>query len=161
MRRRYETAALRFSFCANALHYALNQLFRFANLGGDDANVHHRYSCIAIAVAIDAVLADEHKRVGQKVERDGQAAAVRTHHRFVVFQFFAMLVKSRHECFLGCCAKISAKAARLRNETIAYATDRQEVPRFRGVVLDVASQADDEIIDCAGIGVFVQAPHIF
>src|ERR1700683_3206455 len=33
--------------------------------------------------------------------------------------------------------------------------------RLRGFVLDVAPQADYEIIDCAGIGVLPQIPHIF
>src|ERR1700689_2836866 len=33
--------------------------------------------------------------------------------------------------------------------------------RLGGIVLDVAPQADDEIIDCAGIGVLPQIPHIF
>src|ERR1700733_2483498 len=33
--------------------------------------------------------------------------------------------------------------------------------RLRGIVLDVAPQADDEIIDRAGIGVLPQIPHIF
>ncbi len=57
--------------------------------------------------------------------------------------------------------KKKRRRVRLRNETIAHATNSQEVPRFRGMILDVASQADDKIINCARIGVFVQAPHIF
>jgi hypothetical protein len=56
---------LRLSFGAKIFHDALNQFFRFADLGGDDANIHYWNICVAIAVAIDAVLSDKYKRIGQ------------------------------------------------------------------------------------------------
>lgn len=75
-------------FGAQLFHHALNQRFRVADFAGDDLNVHHRFFGIAGGVAIHSVLSDQDERVGQQVECDGQASAMRAHHRFEMFQFF-------------------------------------------------------------------------
>src|SRR6185437_1770488 len=48
------------------------------------------------AVAINTVLADEDHCVRQHVERDGEAAALRAHHRFVMLEFVVVLFKNGH-----------------------------------------------------------------
>src|SRR5262249_11374453 len=62
----------------------------------DERDVHLRLAGKAIAAAVDAVLADERHRVGDEVERDGEAAPRRTHHRFVALERLLMLVEDRH-----------------------------------------------------------------
>src|ERR1700732_155582 len=52
-------------------------------------------------------------------------------------------------------------AVRLGNETVAHTAHSQEMARLPGMIFDIAPQADDEIINCASVGVFAQAPHIF
>ena len=42
------------------------------------------------------MLPDERERVGEQIERDGQTAARRAHHRLVVFERVAMLVEDGH-----------------------------------------------------------------
>ena len=46
-------------------------------------------------------------------------------------------------------------------EAVADAADGGEVAGVGGVVLDVAAEADDEVVDGAGVGVFVDAPDVF
>src|SRR6185312_13562327 len=50
---------------------------------------------------------------------------------------------------------------RLRHEAITHAANRQQMSRFRRIVFDIAAQANDEIVDGAGVGVFVQSPYFF
>ena len=50
----------------------------------------------SLAAAVDAVLADQRERIGQQIERDGEPAARRPHHRLVVFERVAVLVEDRH-----------------------------------------------------------------
>jgi len=64
---------------------------------GDHAEVHRRNRGIALAGAIDPVLADEDERVGDAIERDGEAAAVPPEALLEVLQFVVMLLKSRHD----------------------------------------------------------------
>src|SRR5271154_1013627 len=47
------------------------------------------------------------------------------------------------------------------NEAIADTADGGQVFGLGGILFDVAAEADDEIINGAGVGVFVQAPDIF
>ena len=49
----------------------------------------------------------------------------------------------------------------LRDEAIAHAADRKQMPRLRGIVFNVATQTDHEIIDGASVSVFVQTPNLF
>src|SRR5438270_8453258 len=44
---------------------------------------------------------------------------------------------------------------RRRHEAVAYAAHRQHMPGFRRIVLDVAAQPHDEIVNRARVGVFV------
>ncbi len=46
-------------------------------------------------------------------------------------------------------------------ETVADAADGDEVAGVGGVVFDVAAEADDEVVDGASVGVFVDAPDLF
>src|SRR5689334_7060994 len=42
------------------------------------------------------MLADEGQGVSEQIERDGETAARRTHHRFMMLERVAMLVEDRH-----------------------------------------------------------------
>src|SRR5258708_25810093 len=64
---------------------------------GDHAEVHRRNRGIALAGAIDPVLADEDERVGDAIERDGEAAAVPPEALLEVLQFVVMLLKTRNK----------------------------------------------------------------
>jgi hypothetical protein len=46
-------------------------------------------------------------------------------------------------------------------EAVAYPTHGDEVLRVGGVVFDVAAESDDEVVDGAGVGVFVDVPDLF
>ena len=48
----------------------------------------------------------------------------------------------------------------LWNEAIAYAADRQQMSWLSGIVFNVTPQANDEIVDGAGVCVLVQIPHL-
>ena len=47
------------------------------------------------------------------------------------------------------------------NESVAYATHRQQMLGLGRIAFDVAAQAYDEIIDGAGVGILVQTPDVF
>ena len=51
---------------------------------------------MARALAIHAVLADEHQSIGQQIERDGEPPAGNTHHELVFFELFATLFVYAH-----------------------------------------------------------------
>ena len=46
-------------------------------------------------------------------------------------------------------------------ETVTDTANSKEMLGAGGVVFDVAAQADDEVVDRAGVGVFVDAPDLF
>jgi len=46
-------------------------------------------------------------------------------------------------------------------KAVSDASDGGEVGRVGGVVFDVAAEADDEVVDGAGVSVFVDAPDVF
>src|SRR5208283_4247106 len=52
-------------------------------------------------------------------------------------------------------------ASGVGEEAVADAADGGEVGGDGGVVLDVAAEADDEVVDGAGVGVFADAPDVF
>src|SRR5215469_4885361 len=59
------------------------------------------------------------------------------------------------------CDRASSRiGSRIRDETVANAADGDEVLRVGGVVFDVAAEADDEVVDGAGVGVFVDTPDL-
>ena len=47
------------------------------------------------------------------------------------------------------------------DEAVAYAADGEEVDGLGGVGLEVAAEADDEVVDGAGVGIFVDVPDVF
>jgi hypothetical protein len=49
----------------------------------------------------------------------------------------------------------------LRHEAIADAADGEEVAGVCGVGFEVAAEADEEVVDGAGVGVLVDAPDVF
>jgi hypothetical protein len=77
-------------------HHAADQILRVHNGFRNDLNVHRRFSRLACTLAVNAVLADQHQRVGENVQRDGQAASRNTHHKFVLFEFLAPFFKYVH-----------------------------------------------------------------
>jgi hypothetical protein len=77
-------------------HYALDQLFCVGQVFHDDLNVHDWLAWPALALAVDAMLADQGHRIGDRVHGDGQASARNAHHGFVVLQFFLLLIEYGH-----------------------------------------------------------------
>ena len=49
----------------------------------------------------------------------------------------------------------------LGEEAVADAANGDEVLGVGGVVFDVAAEADDEVVDGAGVGILVDAPDLF
>jgi len=49
---------------------------------------------------------------------------------------------------------------RVGEEAVAYASYGEEVLGGGGVVFDVTAETDDEVVDGAGVGVFVDAPDL-
>jgi len=62
----------------------------------DHLDVHGRFSRLAGALAVDTVLTDEHERVGQDVEGDGEASTGDAHHELVFLEFFAAIFVYAH-----------------------------------------------------------------
>jgi hypothetical protein len=46
-------------------------------------------------------------------------------------------------------------------EAVADAADSEQVGRFGWVRLEIAAQADDEVVDRSRVGIFVDAPDVF
>src|SRR4029453_7412190 len=82
---------------AKLLHRALHQLLRIVELFEHERDVQLWLTRKAVAAAVDAVLADQCQRIGEEVERHGQAAPRGAHHRLVQLEGVAMLVKDRHK----------------------------------------------------------------
>src|ERR1700759_4364308 len=49
---------------------------------------------------------------------------------------------------------------RRRKEAIADTADGLQMDGLRGIIFDVAAQANDEVVDSAGVGVFTHAPYL-
>ena len=47
------------------------------------------------------------------------------------------------------------------DESVAYATDGEEMDGFGGIGFKVAAEANDEVVDGAGVGVFFDMPDVF
>jgi len=86
----------RIPFSFDLLHHADRQLLSIIDALQDELNIHHGLSGLPGALAIDAMLADQRKRVSQEVQRKGQPAALHTHLKLVPFQFIAPFVVDRH-----------------------------------------------------------------
>ena len=85
-----------FAGLAEFFHYGLDEFLGVSELLGDHAEVHGGEGGVALAGAIDTVLADEDQGIGDAVEGDGQAAAVAAEALLEVLQFVVMLLKCRH-----------------------------------------------------------------
>lgn len=59
------------------------------------------------------------------------------------------------------CWAIGMGASGVGEEAVADAADGEQVGGFGGVVFDITAQADDEVVDGAGVGVLVDAPDVF
>src|SRR5450756_612010 len=55
-------------------HHAGHQVFRLLDAFRDQLNVHLGFARLPRALAIDAMLADEHQGVGEQIERHGEPA---------------------------------------------------------------------------------------
>ena len=71
----------------------------------DHLDIHRGFARLARALAVDAVLADEHEGVCEQIEGDGKASALWTHHELVVVEFAGFVFIHRHK-FLGNTARI-------------------------------------------------------
>src|SRR5262245_51875394 len=78
---------------AKLVHRTLYQLLRIVELLEHQRDVEPGLAGKAIAAAVDAVLADERQRIGEEIERDGQAAARGAHHRLVQLEGVAVLLE--------------------------------------------------------------------
>src|SRR5436190_10462064 len=58
------------------------------------------------------------------------------------------------------CVAASLRGAAVGHEAITDAAYRQEVTRRGRIILDVAPQTHDEVVDGARVGVFVHTPHV-
>ena len=77
-------------------HHALDQFFRVGKSLHHQLDVEDRLARPALALAIDAVLADQRHGVGDHVHGHRQPSSRDAHHGFVVFQFFLLFVEYRH-----------------------------------------------------------------
>src|SRR5579859_3968835 len=91
------SAALRFSRLPDLLHHRLHQFLGVHQLLRDHPNIHRRNRRIALAGAIDAVLAHQHQRIGQAVQSHRQPSAFLAEHLFVVLQFVLVFSKCGHQ----------------------------------------------------------------
>src|ERR1017187_5444332 len=61
----------------------------------------------------------------------------------------------------GCAPWAGSEAgSRVGEEAVADAADGEQVLWVGGVVLDIAAEADDEVVDGAGVSVFADVPHL-
>jgi len=79
-------------------HDGLDEGFCARDAAGDGLEIEAGLRGIAVGDAVDAVLSGEDEGVGEQVEGDGEAAAVRAHHEFVVVEFGAFFVEDVHVC---------------------------------------------------------------
>src|SRR5438270_8701111 len=82
-------------------HRALHQLLRIVEAFEHERDVHFRLARKSLASTVDAVLTHERERVGQEIERNGEASAGGAHHRLVRLERVAMFVEYRHKA-LSC-----------------------------------------------------------
>jgi hypothetical protein len=91
-----EERSVGFAGFAEFFHYGLDEFFSVGEFLGDHTDVHGGDGGIALAGAVDTVLADEDEGVGDAVERDGEAAAVAAEALFGVLEFVVMFLECRH-----------------------------------------------------------------
>lgn len=67
-------------------HHTRDQLLGVDQALGNELNVHCRLTKLPRALAINAVLANQHQRVGDEIEGDCEPAPLLAHHEFKFFQ---------------------------------------------------------------------------
>jgi len=77
-------------------HHTLNQLFGVGEVFHDELHIHDRLAGPALALAVDAMLADEGHGVGDQVHGDSEASAGHAHADFEVLEFFLLFVEDGH-----------------------------------------------------------------
>src|SRR5260221_2009351 len=85
-----------FAGLAELFHHGLDEFLGVGEFLGDHAEVHSRHGGIALAGAIDAVLADEDERIGDAVKRHRQASTIAPEALLRMLKFVVMLFKRRH-----------------------------------------------------------------
>src|SRR5882724_11859453 len=85
-----------FAEFAEFFHHRLDEFLGVGEFLGDHAEVHRGNSGVALAGAIDAVLADEDERICDAVKRHRQASAIAPEALLRMLKFVVMLFKSRH-----------------------------------------------------------------
>jgi hypothetical protein len=85
-----------FAGFAEFFHYRLDQFFRVGEFLGDHADVHRGKRGIALAGAIDTVLADQDEGISDAIEGHGEAAAIAAEPLFGVFEDLAVFIKGGH-----------------------------------------------------------------
>jgi hypothetical protein len=83
-------------FVPQLFHDALDELFCVGEILHDELHVHDRLAGPTLALAIDAVLADEGHGVGDKVHGDSEPSAGHTHAGFEVFKLFLLFIENGH-----------------------------------------------------------------
>jgi hypothetical protein len=83
-------------FVPQLFHHALDQLFCVGQILHDELHVHYRLARPALALAIDAVLADEGHGIGDEVHGDCEPSTGHTHAGFEVFKLFLLFVENGH-----------------------------------------------------------------
>jgi hypothetical protein len=74
-------------------HHTLDEFFGVGEILHDELHIHHGLAGPALALAIDAMLADKRHRVGDQIHGDGEASAENAHAGFEVFQLFLLFVE--------------------------------------------------------------------
>jgi hypothetical protein len=80
-----------------SLHNALDQFLSVGEILHHHLNVHDRFAWPALALAVDAMLADESHSVGDHVHGHGQPSSGNPHHGLVMLQFSVLFVENSHE----------------------------------------------------------------
>src|SRR5579862_242321 len=61
----------------------------------------------------------------------------------------------------GSFSLIRSGCLRLRQKLVSHTPHRHQMSRIPGIILDIPPQPHHKIINRAGVGVFVQPPHLF
>jgi hypothetical protein len=91
------STTIELGFGLEFFHDTLDQLFGVGEIFHDELDIHNWFARPALALAIDAVLADESHRVGYQIHGDGETSSGNTHPEFEVFEFFLLFVEHGHQ----------------------------------------------------------------